>query len=221
MIVKKPRVFPKQGLYPQTKRVLDLIFCILILPFIIPLMVLCAIAIYLESVGPIIFVQDRIGKGGKNFRMYKFRTIKVDFDKENSQAYMKDYIRGTLAMDESGNVTYKPIKGDSITKVGKILRRTSLDELPQIINVLKGEMSIIGPRPNVVWEVEEYRPWHHERFEVLPGITGLAQVRGRSCIDFKSLVRYDIEYIENQNLLLDLKILWWTFLNTILRKGAS
>jgi lipopolysaccharide/colanic/teichoic acid biosynthesis glycosyltransferase len=91
------------------------------------------------------------------------------------------------------------------------LRKTSLDELPQILNVLRGEMSMVGPRPNVAWEVEAYRSWHHERLEVLPGITGLAQVRGRSAISFDHIVRNDIEYVEKQSLALDLKILWWTF----------
>jgi len=134
---------------------------------------------------------------------------------------MKAYVRGTLEGVEDGSETYKPIKVDFITKVGRILRKTSLDELPQIFNVLKGEMSIVGPRPNVLWEVDEYRQWHHERFEVLPGMTGLAQVRGRSCIDFKSLVRYDIEYIENQSLALDIKILWWTFISILKAKGAE
>jgi len=87
--------------------------------------------------------------------------------------------------------------------------------------VVRGEMSIVGPRPNVLWEVNEYRPWHHERLEVLPGITGLAQVRGRSCIDFNTLVRYDIAYIEKQSMLLDVKILWWTFLQVIKTAGAN
>ncbi len=100
------------------------------------------------------------------------------------------------------------------------MRKTSLDELPQIVNVLRGEMSIVGPRPNVPWEVEEYRPWHHERFEVVPGITGLAQVRGRSNIDFISLVRYDIEYVEKRSLILDLKILWWTAKGILGGRGA-
>jgi len=221
MIIKKPRVIPNQVLYQKTKRALDLAVCILALPIALPIMAICAIAIYFDSADPIIFVQERIGKGGRLFRMYKFRTIKNDFDKENSQAYMKAYVRGTLEGDEDGSETYKPIKVDFITKVGRILRKTSLDELPQIFNVLKGEMSIVGPRPNVLWEVEEYRQWHHERFEVLPGMTGLAQVRGRSCIDFKSLVRYDIEYIENQSLALDIKILWWTFISILKAKGAE
>jgi lipopolysaccharide/colanic/teichoic acid biosynthesis glycosyltransferase len=105
--------------------------------------------------------------------------------------------------------------------VGRILRKTSLDELPQLINILKGDMSIVGPRPNVPWEVEEYRAWHYERLEVLPGLTGLAQVRGRSSISFDRIVQYDIEYVRNQSPLMDLKILWWTFLAACTGAGAQ
>jgi lipopolysaccharide/colanic/teichoic acid biosynthesis glycosyltransferase len=105
--------------------------------------------------------------------------------------------------------------------VGRILRKTSLDELPQILNVLKGEMSLVGPRPNVAWEVEAYRSWHHERLEVLPGITGLAQVRGRSAISFDHIVRYDVEYVEKQSLALDFKVLCWTLMAVFSRAGAE
>ena len=101
------------------------------------------------------------------------------------------------------------------------MRKTSLDELPQLINVFKGEMSFVGPRPNVPWEVEEYRGWHKERFEVLPGITGLAQVRGRSGIPFDEIVQYDIEYIRKQSLMLDLQVLWWTVSSVLFGDGAQ
>jgi lipopolysaccharide/colanic/teichoic acid biosynthesis glycosyltransferase len=134
---------------------------------------------------------------------------------------MKAYVRGEIIHNKPGNGTFKPLTDNQITRVGRFLRKTSLDELPQMINVLKGEMSIVGPRPNVPWEVDEYRPWHFERLEVLPGITGLAQVQGRSSISFNSIVRYDINYIERQNLALDLKILWWTLKSVFLSKGAE
>ena len=221
MMIKKPRVNPNHLFYHYAKRILDLAVCILILPFVLPIMIICAIIIYFDSPGQIIFIQERIGKGGRRFRLYKFRTINDTFDKTTTQEYMKAYVRGTIEGYDDGNEIYKPIKEGCISKVGRFLRKTSLDELPQIFNVIKGEMSIVGPRPNVPWEVEEYRPWHHERFEVLPGITGLAQVHGRSCIDFKSLVRFDIEYIENQSLWLDIKILWLTFIAVLKGEGAT
>ena len=183
-------------------------------------MAICALAIHFDSTGPILLVQDRIGKGGHTFRMIKFRTMRSKFDDRQSRAYMKAYIKGNLDCNGDGKKVFKPNNDAQITRVGRILRKISLDELPQIINILKGEMSIVGPRPNVPWEVEEYRPWHHERCEVLPGMTGLAQVRGRSSIDFVSLVRRDVEYIEKQSLAMDLKIMWWTFLTVCGGKGA-
>jgi lipopolysaccharide/colanic/teichoic acid biosynthesis glycosyltransferase len=134
---------------------------------------------------------------------------------------MKAYVRGEVGQGQEGNQTFKAVTEDQIIRVGRFLRRTSLDEIPQLINVLRGEMSIVGPRPNVPWEVEEYSPWHYERLEVLPGITGLAQVNGRSSLNFNTLVRYDIHYIEKQSLSLDLKIIWWTLMSVIKRKGAE
>jgi lipopolysaccharide/colanic/teichoic acid biosynthesis glycosyltransferase len=139
---------------------------------------------------------------------------------EKNREYMKSYVKGEIDCDENGIEVYKPVHTLKVTRLGRFLRKTSLDEIPQIINVLRGQMSIVGPRPNVTWEVDAYKPWHHERLEVLPGITGLAQIRGRSCIDFNSLVRFDIEYIEKQCILLDLKILILTFLTVIRAKGA-
>jgi lipopolysaccharide/colanic/teichoic acid biosynthesis glycosyltransferase len=220
VIMKQPRVLPNQAIYRTLKRVMDIAICLLAMPFAIPLMLMCSLAIYLDSPGPIIFVQERMGKGGRLFRMYKFRTMNTNLDQGNVRAFMKAYVRAEISERQDGKKIFKPIKKGDLFLVGRILRKLSLDELPQIINVLKGEMSIVGPRPNVIWEVEAYRPWHHERMEVLPGITGLAQVRGRSCIDFASLVRYDIEYIEKQSLWLDVKILWWTFTSILRGKGA-
>lgn len=221
VIINQPRVFPHRIIYQYAKRAFDVTLSILSLPFALPIMAICALAIHFDSAGPSFFVQDRIGKGGRNFRMIKFRTMKSHFDDRQNQAYMKAYIKGDLGCNEDGKEVYKPIRDDQITRVGRILRKSSLDELPQIFNILKGEMSWIGPRPNVPWEVEEYRPWHYERCEVLPGITGLAQVCGRSCLGFVSLVRLDIEYIEKQSLAMDLKIMWWTFLTVCRGMGAK
>lgn len=220
MIIKQPRVLPNQAIYQTLKRMMDIVICLLALPFAIPLMLVCGLGIYMDSPGPIIFVQERMGKGGRIFKMYKFRTMKTDMDQGHFRDIMKAYVRAEVNKLGDGKKTFKPFSPGDTFLVGRILRKISLDELPQLINVLKGEMSIVGPRPNVIWEVEAYHPWHHERLEVLPGMTGLAQVRGRSCIDFASLVRYDIEYIEKQSLWLDFKILWWTFTSILRGKGA-
>lgn len=220
LIINQPRVFPHRPSYQKFKRIIDLTLIILSLPFVLPVILICALAIAVDRSGPIFFVQDRIGKGGKRFRLIKFRTMRPVEDNSRSLAYMKAYVRGELNAENNSSQIFKPPNEQQIFKVGRILRRTSLDELPQIINVLKGEMSIVGPRPNVLWEVDEYRPWHHERLEVLPGITGLAQIHGRSAIGFNSLVRYDIEYIEKQSLFLDIKILWQTFSKIIQCNGA-
>ncbi len=221
VIINQPRVYPRRSDYQNAKRMVDLMLCIIALPVVIPVILLCMIAISFDAGRPIFFVQERIGRGGRPFRIYKFRTLHTNLDENQSRSYMKAFVRGEIGKQKAGNGTFKPMSEKQIFPVGRFLRRTSLDELPQIINVLKGEMSIVGPRPNVPWEVNEYRPWHYERLEVLPGITGMAQVNGRSGISFDSIVRYDINYIENQGLTLDLKIIWLTLKSVILSKGAG
>jgi undecaprenyl-phosphate galactose phosphotransferase len=219
LVVERPGVRLYKPFYSTTKRVLELICCLLMVPFFVPLTLLIAIIIRLDSSGPIFFTQERIGKGGRPFKMLKFRTMHHDIDRTAHQAFMKAFVNGNPKVKD-GREVFKPFEKNQVTSVGRILRKTSLDELPQLINVLRGEMSLVGPRPNVSWEVAEYQGWHKERLEVLPGITGLAQVRGRSGIIFDEIVQYDIEYIKKQSLRLDLQILWWTFVSVLFRKGA-
>ncbi|HID63032.1 MAG TPA: sugar transferase [Anaerolineae bacterium] len=221
VIINQPRVFPYRKEYQIAKRVMDVALCLLAMPLALPLMAICALAIHLDSPGPVLFIQERIGKGGRRFRLLKFRTMRHNLDDSSHRAFMKAFVNGQIGGGENGGAIYKPIRASQVTRVGRILRKTSLDELPQLINVLRGEMSLVGPRPNVPWEFEEYRGWHKERLEVLPGITGLAQVRGRSGITFDSIVKYDIEYIERWSLALDLKILWWTLISVFLGTGAE
>jgi lipopolysaccharide/colanic/teichoic acid biosynthesis glycosyltransferase len=226
------------------KRVMDVLISLVTLPVTLPLMAIIAVAIRLDSPGPAFFVQKRVGKGGRPFRVIKFRTMEHRLDDSPHRDFMKAFVNGHVGGNRhsdngdfqyafvrafvdpepkyNGNgKTYKPFKDSQVTRVGRLLRKTSLDELPQIINVLKGEMSLVGPRPNVAWEVEEYKPWHYERLEVLPGITGLAQVRGRSAINFDTIARYDIEYVEKQSVSLDVKILFWTLSTVISGRGAE
>jgi lipopolysaccharide/colanic/teichoic acid biosynthesis glycosyltransferase len=149
--------------------------------------------------------------------------MRHDYDDSSHRIFMQAFVIGQdiFSANNPKNASYKPPIQNAVTRVGNILRKMSLDELPQIFNVLKGEMSLIGPRPNVPWEVEKYQEWHYERLRVLPGITGLAQVRGRSSITFDSIVLNDIEYIEKRSLMLDLQILWWTILTVAGGRGAG
>lgn len=187
------------------------------------LFVLIALAIVIDSPGSPLFIQDRIGKQGRRFRMYKFRTMRYNHDDSHDRVFMQAFVTGQLHQSAPNNnsAVFKAAKKGDITRLGRYLRKTSLDELPQLINVLKGEMSIIGPRPNVPWEVEKYLDWHYERLNVLPGITGLAQVYGRSNINFDRIVRYDIEYTRKLSLSMDLWILWRTAVTVFTGHGAS
>jgi lipopolysaccharide/colanic/teichoic acid biosynthesis glycosyltransferase len=220
IILDRPQVLIRRRGYRIAKRLFDLTASLLLLPFASIVMLICAIAIALDSPGPVLFVQIRVGKGSRRFKLYKFRTLYHNCEAVSHRTFMKAFVNGKVDGLASEKEVYKPISAKQLTRVGRILRKTSLDELPQLFNVIKGDMSLVGPRPNVIWEVEEYRGWHKERLEVLPGITGLAQVRGRSGITFDQIARYDITYIENQSLMMDLKILWWTVISVLAGKGA-
>jgi lipopolysaccharide/colanic/teichoic acid biosynthesis glycosyltransferase len=221
LVIERSRVKPHRPYYQIAKRLLDLSLCLILAPFLIPVAVILAIIIRLDSAGPPIFVQERIGKDGRSFKFYKFRTMHHNIDRDSHRSFMKAFVNGRVEFGSQQNLpVFKPDHEAHVTLVGRILRRTSLDELPQLINVIKGEMSLVGPRPNVVWEVEEYQGWHNERLEVLPGITGLAQVRGRSGILFDEIVQYDIEYLKRRGLKFDLQILWWTVISVFLGKGV-
>jgi lipopolysaccharide/colanic/teichoic acid biosynthesis glycosyltransferase len=220
LILSEPRVLPAHTSYALVKRAMDVGLCLVLAPLATLIGLVCALAIYVESGGPVLFLQERVGRGGRLFRMWKFRTMWDGLDDAPHRAFMRAFVRGQNLVSPQGRPVYKPFQGTEVTRVGRLLRKASLDELPQLINVLRGEMSLVGPRPNVPDEVAEYRLWHHERLEVLPGITGLAQVRGRSGLTFNAIVRYDLDYVTHASLWLDLKILYWTFQSVIMRDGA-
>jgi lipopolysaccharide/colanic/teichoic acid biosynthesis glycosyltransferase len=220
-IVSEARVLPSHTRrYQAVKRLMDLTLCISALPLLVVIGLACALAILIESGRPVFFIQNRIGRGGRVFPMYKFRSMWPTVDDSDHRRFMRAFVNGQISHNGTGRKVFKPFQPSQVTRVGRFLRKTSLDELPQIINVFKGEMSLIGPRPNVPWEVAEYRLWHHERLEVLPGITGLAQVRGRSGLTFNTIVQHDLEYVANASLQLDLKILYWTARSIFLAEGA-
>src|SRR5688572_21949468 len=220
VVVKRPTVKVYRPFYHIVNRIFEIIICLLSFPFLLPVFFGLALAIRWESPGPVFFVQERIGKGGRRFNIIKFRTMYHNIDDSHHRTFMKAYVNGKIEC-EGAERLFKPFSKNQVTPIGRLLRKTSLDELPQLINVFKGEMSFVGPRPNVPWEVEVYKGWHVERLEVIPGITGLAQIRGRSSLSFDEIVKADIEYIKKQGLWFDMKILWWTFLVALFGKGAQ
>lgn len=203
------------------KRASDLVFCLLALPIAIPAILVIGLAIRLDSRGPALFSQIRIGRDGHPFRLYKFRTYQADHDNSEDLKFMRAYIRGHESGRRSAAAMFKPDDRGQTTRVGRFLRATSLDELPQLVNVVKGEMSLVGPRPNLPEEVDEYRPDHRKRLTVLPGITGLAQISGRSNLTFEQIVARDIEYINHRNLRTDFLILLKTLIALFRRAGAA
>jgi lipopolysaccharide/colanic/teichoic acid biosynthesis glycosyltransferase len=205
------------------KRAFDMTACIIFLPLLLPVMALIALIIMLDSPGNPIFVQERIGRRGRRFKIYKFRTMKPGIDTKYHRQYMQAYIAGELQSESSRHArpVFKPLTEQDYTRVGYLLRKYSLDELLQVFNVLKGEMSLVGPRPNVPWEVEKYNLWHTSRLDVLPGITGLAQVNGRSTLTFDEIVRNDLRYVMKHSFILDFKILWLTLRGLLSGHGAS
>jgi len=210
ILIQRPRVLLFRRGYQIVKRIFDISLCLLILPIVTMVMLICAALIWLNDPGPIFFVQLRTGMGGRRFRMYKFRTMLT-----NAEELKQKYAH----LNELTWPDFKITNDPRVTRVGRILRKTSLDELPQIINVLKGDMSLVGPRPTS-FDVSTYSLHHTERLEVLPGITGLWQVSGRSDLDFDQRLRLDVEYIENQTFWLDIKILIRTMTAVFTQRGA-
>jgi lipopolysaccharide/colanic/teichoic acid biosynthesis glycosyltransferase len=205
------RVLKGNG-YLIAKRIMDIGIVLLASPFWIPIMLVASIGIVATDSLPVFFVQYRTGKGGKRFKMYKFRTMV-----KNAEELKKDL----AIVNEKGELS-GPLKLQNdprITRFGKFLRKTSIDELPQVLNVLIGDMSLVGPRPTS-WSSESYKLWHTERLDVLPGITGLWQVFGRGSEDFDEWLRWDIRYIERRSIWLDLSILVKTVTMTIKQRGA-
>lgn len=193
------------------KRVLDVILAVLVIVATCPLWALIAIAIKVESKGPAIFVQERVGRAGRRFRFYKFRSMGEDAEERR---------RHLVSLNEVAGPVFKIRSDPRITRVGRFLRRTSLDELPQLVNVLKGEMSIVGPRPARPAEVHQYRPSDMARLTVKPGLTCWWQIRGRSNIDFDTWMEYDREYVSSVTLLTDLRILLGTVGAVVSGRGA-
>lgn len=214
---------PLSDIERLVKRVSDIIISTFAVVLLSPIWLIAAITVRLDSRGPILFRQERVGMDGRIFLCYKFRTMRADADENvHREAYQRniDGVDDANAGDDD-NPIFGKVKDDSrITKPGRWLRRSSLDELPQFLNVLKGDMSVVGPRPPIPYEVEEYDIWHRKRLDMKPGITGLWQVSGRNRLAFEEMVRIDLYYIENWSLWFDLKIIVLT-LPAILRGDGA
>lgn len=212
--------------YAAGKRLVDLIVAALVLVGLAPLWALVALAIRLTSPGPVLFRGTAIGRGGQPFTYYKFRTMRHGTDDAAHRAFLARYVRDGAAYaevslpDGTRRAVYKLVDDPRVTTVGRWLRRCSLDEVPQLWNVLRGEMSLVGPRPPVPAEYEHYAPHHRRRLDVPPGITGLYQVTARSTVPFEEMVRIDLEYVRRRSLALDLAILARTVLVMLTGRGA-
>ncbi|HZN07366.1 MAG TPA: sugar transferase [Pyrinomonadaceae bacterium] len=203
------------------KRASDLIISALAIALFFPLWLLIAILIKLDSKGPVFYTQERVGMDGRLFLLYKFRTMVAGADSELHREYQRAFIAGRAEanLGNEKKPTYKLLADPRITRVGRFLRKTSLDEVPQLLNVLLGDMSIVGPRPPIPYEVEAYELWHRKRLDMKPGLTGLWQVSGRNRLPFEEMVRLDLFYIENWSLLLDMKIILRTGFVMLGREG--
>ena len=204
------------------KRVLDVAGSLGLLLLLLPTFAIIALLVKLTSPGPVFFGQERIGTRGKRFRMLKFRTMHVNADHAIHEAYVRQFINGNdPALQSANNGVFKIVNDPRVTSIGRILRKTSLDELPQFWNVVTGEMSLVGPRPPLPYEVAQYKPWHYRRvLEAKPGITGLWQVTGRSRTTFDDMVRLDLRYARTHSIWTDVRILLATPRAVFTGKGA-
>lgn len=208
----------------STKAFFDLILASLILVAVSPLFALVAALVRMSSPGPVFFRQRRIGEHGREFLMLKFRSMYVNNDSAAHREHMRKLIveqHGMDAAKQEGSKSLKMENDPRITRIGRWIRKSSIDELPQLINVLRGEMSLVGPRPALPYEVDLYQDWHKQRFNAIPGITGLWQVRGRNRVSFDEMVRMDVDYIERQSFWLDLEILFRTPAAVLQGAGAG
>jgi lipopolysaccharide/colanic/teichoic acid biosynthesis glycosyltransferase len=222
----------EKEIYFVCKRCIDLCLAALVLILLLPVLLLIAVLIKIDSSGPVFFTHERVGAKrlqvqGKatwvvgNFRMHKFRSMVQNADSALHEAYIRDFVEGRVQPNDGPDGKFKLTNDPRVTRIGKVLRRTSLDELPQLLNVMKGQMSLVGPRPVPPYEVACYRPGDHKRLTALPGITGLWQVNGRCRVSFEEMIDMDLEYISNASLWLDLQILFQTIPAVLCGRGAE
>jgi lipopolysaccharide/colanic/teichoic acid biosynthesis glycosyltransferase len=218
--------------YHLVKRCLDLAGAVFLIAASLPILVLIALLIRLDSRGPVLYRQERMGSRSRRYNrrrvwrlqpfiLFKFRTMFAEVDSSLHQKHVEAFIRGRLEPNSASSAGFKLNADPRVTRIGSILRRTSLDELPQLLNVIKGEMSLVGPRPVPLYEVTLYKDAHRERFAALPGITGLWQVNGRCDVSFEQMIELDTTYVRRQSLWLDMKILLLTIPAVVGGRGAA
>ena len=221
-VAHAPEVARARPLTAVVVRGLDVIVAVILLAALLPVLAMIALAIRLESPGPTLFRQRRLGRAGRSFTVHKFRTMCREADQAVHRDYVARLIEGDAAKVSDGRrELYKLAVDDRVTGVGQVLRRWSLDELPQLVNVLRGEMSLVGPRPVIPYEAERYPGWYHERFAVKPGLTGLWQVSGRNERTYEEMVELDIEFARGWSVWLYLRVLARTPLTVLRRRGAA
>ena len=204
------------------KRLFDIGTILIFSPIFIPLIFIISLVLFIKQGLPIFFVQNRVGKNNKIFKLYKFRTMEVSAEEDFHKSHYLDLAKGKNI--EPSNSPLEPIRienDDRITSLGTLLRKTSLDELPNILNVLKGDMSLVGPRPLVGYESDLYGKYNYKRNSVLPGITGLAQVQGRLDLSLQERLYWDLKYIEDNSFSDDIKIIIKTISSVLTKKGAN
>ncbi len=208
--------------YLRAKRGIDITFTLLLAPFLLLVGLIVALCIKLDSKGPIFFRQKRLGQNGVEFEMLKFRSMYVDSDQKAHHEKILLYMNGhKLSDDQSGKLAYKNVGDSRITRVGRFIRKTSLDEIPQFWNVLRGQMSLVGPRPPLAYEVALYGPYEWLRLAGKPGLTGTWQVYGRSRVTFQEMIDMDVSYLEQQSLWLDIKLILLTVPVMLFARGGA
>lgn len=217
--------------YYVTKRLMDLVLGLGLLILLAPLMFLIAACIKLDTSGPVLFVQPRVGARRRSqpgmtrwdivtFPCYKFRSMRHNADTALHREHISAFVKGELSGADTDHARFKLGDDPRITRVGKYLRQSSLDELPQLLNVVKGDMSLVGPRPVPTYEVEQYQDWHHGRLAALPGITGYWQIKGRGSSTFEEMIAMDLDYIADRSLGMDLRLLLSTIPAVLTHRGA-
>ena len=202
----------------RTIRMIDLVIAVAALTMFLPVLLLAMLAIRISSPGPALFRQRRLGLNGKAFTVFKLRTMRADAPETRHRDYVRELISCDPRNQEDREELFKLVVDDRVTRVGRLLRTTSLDEIPQLLNVIRGQMSLVGPRPVIPYEAEIYPPWYNERFDVKPGLTGLWQVSGRNRRTYEEMVELDIDYVRTRSLGLYLRILASTIPTVLVRR---